>query len=264
MTIPTDPPEAVDLPDAAECPWPIDPSCVGDLSGFDDAVIERAKVLATSALRALTAYRVGGCPRTVRPCAESCLPLGVSGRAFTPTLYGGEWLNNGCTCSPSGCGCRALSEVVLHAPVGEIIEVRVDGEVLDATDYRLEQGYRLVRTGGGSWPTCQNLAQPDTEPGTFSVTYVPGFPVDRLGAIAMGVLTAEFAKACGGGKCRLPSGVTSITRQGIQMTVGADAFPNQRTGIREVDVFIERWNPHGLRTAPRVYTPDTFRGRVSR
>lgn len=242
--------------DFGDCLWPITPGCF-DMDAFEPSVIERAKVLATATLRSLTAYRVGGCPRTVRPCSASSLHL--TSPLDASIWEHGEWLNNGCACTDA-CGCRALSEVVLSAPVGEIHEVRVDGVVLDPSTYRLD-GARLVRTDGQAWPTSQDLTLPDTEPGTFSVTYLPGYKVDALGTIAAGVLTHEYAKACSGGHCRLPAGVTQIARQGITMEVGADAFPNQRTGIREVDVFIERWNPHGLRTAPRVLSPDLQRVR---
>lgn len=239
------------LPDALDCLWPIAPGCF-DMEAFEQSVIRRARVLATATLRSLTAYRVGGCPRTVRPCTRSCLPLETG--PFLP-----YWLDNGCVCR-TGCDCSALSSITLYAPVGEIEEVKIDGAPLPPTAYRLD-GSRLIRTDGQPWPTRQNLTLDDDQPGTFSVTYLPGYKVDLLGAIAAGLLTHEFAKACSGGKCRLPSGVTQIARQGITMEVGADAFPNQRTGIREVDVFIERWNPHGLRTAPRVLSPDLQRVR---
>ena len=65
----------------------------------------------------------------------------------------------------------------------------------------------------------------DTEPDTFSVTYLNGYPVDGLGAYAAGVLAMEFAKACTGGKCRLPAGVTSVARQGVSLQIATGAFP---------------------------------------
>ncbi len=242
---------------ASDCLWPIAPGCV-DLEGFETDVVVRAKVLATATLRSLTAYRVGGCPRTVRPCSASRLHL--TSRLGVSIWEHGEWLGNGCACT-NACGCHARSVVVLSAPVGEIHEVKVDGVVLNPSTYRLD-GARLLRTDGQAWPTSQDMTLPDTEPGTFSITYLPGYKVDMLGAIAAGLLTYEYAKACSGGQCRLPAGVTQIARQGITMEVGADAFPNQKTGIREVDVFIERWNPHGLRTPPRVLSPDLDRRRA--
>lgn len=249
----------------SECTWPLAEGCA-DLEAYDAAQVERAKILATAALRFLTVYRVGGCPRTVRPCAASCASsYGLSGPGFSPQVWAGEWVNNGCVCGPAGCGCSALSEVILPPPVGGVTEVVVDGQVVPPTAYRIHEGNRLVRVDGKSWPTCQDLALDETEVGTFAVTYTPGYPVDALGMVAMAVLTTEFAKAlCGDKKCRLPSGVTSLTRAGITMEFGSDTFPNQRTGIREVDIFVQRWNPFGLRTAPRVLTPDIHKGRVVR
>ena len=57
-------------------------------------------------------------------------------------------------------------------------------------------------------------------------------------------------------KCRLPRGVTEISRQGVSMTIEGELFPNGQTGIPEVDAFIFLWNPFNMKTRPRVYSPD--------
>jgi hypothetical protein len=129
----------------------------------------------------------------------------------------------------------------------------VDGVVLDESEYFLD-GSTLVRVGG-EWPVTQNMDLPDTEVGTFSVTYLNSFPVDGLGAYAAGILACEYAKACSGGKCKLPSGVTEITRAGVTMTITSGAFPGGLTGIREVDAYIMAWNPTHLRSKPTVWSP---------
>lgn len=246
--------------EANDCTWPVEEGCV-DLSGYDAAVLDRAAILATSALRALTLGRVGGCPRTIRPCSERCMS---SGSVVSPYLWAGQWYNNGCVCPSTGCSCTALSETILPMPVGSVVEVRVDGVVLDPTAYRLDDGNRLLRTDGGSWPTCQDMNAAADEPGAFAVTYWTGHPIDRTGMVAMAHMVAEFAKACEGKKCRLPSNVTNISRQGVTMDLSADLFPSQRTGIMEVDLFVSRWNPYSLRTAPRVLSPEVRKGRVPR
>ena len=132
----------------------------------------------------------------------------------------------------------------------------MNGILLDPGSYRVDDGKWLVRTDGDCWPGCQDLSKPDTELGTFSVTYLNAIPVDHLGMYAAGVLACEYAKACAGVKCRLPSGVTSITRQGISMEVSAGLFPNGLTGINEVDVWVQMYNPHALTTGPTVWTPN--------
>jgi hypothetical protein len=70
------------------------------------------------------------------------------------------------------------------------------------------------------------------------------------------VLTCEFTKACSGGKCRLPTAVTSIARQGVTMEVSSGMFPDGMTGIREVDAFLSSINPNALRIPPKVWSPD--------
>ena len=274
------------LPDLPDFCWPVDTSCVSD---WDEWEVEpdpeavppevgvprytaeqkaRAVSLAGQTLRVLTGFRVGGCPVTVRPCRAGCreqtwraYPVaGVGVAPWHPVSLGGTWLNVGCG-HAGGCGCTSVSEVRLYGQASAVTEVRVDGAVLDPSAYRLDSGGRLVRTDGDAWPLCQDLTAPDTEPGTFSVTYTPGAPVDGLGAYVAGVLAGEFVRACTDGECRLPTGVQTIARQGVTMTLGIGAFPEGKTGIREVDAYLERWNPNGLRGPSQVYSPDLRRPR---
>jgi hypothetical protein len=66
-----------------------------------------------------------------------------------------------------------------------------------------------------------------------------------------------------GQKCALPAGVTSITRQGVTMDILPGAFPGNRTGIREVDVYVQRWNPNALKAPTTVWSPDFHHTRVT-
>lgn len=261
-----------DLPDLC---WPVDHSCIADWDTYPPDVQARADALAVTTLQSLTGYQVGGCPVTVRPCRADCAggfdPYNAltahqnaglaasSGTGWGPVYRDGGWVNLACGCR-SGCSCTTVCEVRLPVPVGGISEVKVDGAIVDPTMYRLI-GDRLVWTGPGDclWPYCQNLAAPDTEAGTFAVTYLNAWPVDGLGSYAAGQLAGEFAKACSGGKCRLPSGVTQVSRGGTTYTITADLFEDGRTGIREVDAWIRRYNPYALKTPSTVYSPDTVR-----
>lgn len=239
-------PVTPDLPDYC---WPVDEGCCAELDQYTAAVQDRAKAMAGQTLRTLTAYRVGGCAITVRPCRQACRGYGAVG----PTNWNGTWFNCYCT---DECGCGALNQVTLPAPVGRVDKVQIDGVLVPASSYRVDDGTHLVRTDGLAWPGCQDLAADDDEDGAFAVTYLNAVPVDGLGAFAAGILACEYAKACSGGKCRLPSGVVSIARQGISMELGTGAFPGGLTGIREVDAYIEGVNPYRLKTAPQVWTPD--------
>lgn len=255
-------------PEATGCPWPVDPGCLGDdWDALDESVQDRSLALASATLRRLTGYQVGGCPITVRPCKAGCVGYGYhipaywdmagawGAGGFWPHIESGVWVNScGCT---TDCACETLCEIALPAPVGRVDEVKVDGQVVDPADYRVD-GNRVVWVGSTDcpWPTCQDMAAADTEVGTFSITYLNSYPVDSLGAYAAGILAFEFAKACiGSGKCRLPAGVTTVTRQGVSYDIASGSFPNGMTGIREVDAYIALWNPKGLRQPVAVWYP---------
>lgn len=261
---------------AAGCPWPVDPACFEDSwDALDDDVKARSLLLASTTLRRLTGYRVGGCPVTVRPCKKSCLGnftgrgyYDMQGQFGTYAGYwphineGGFWVNS-CGCA-TDCSCGVLCTVQLPGPVGRVDTVKVDGAVIVSSKYRVDSN-TLVWTDPGTcpWPSCQDMSKPDSAVGTFSVTYLNSWPVDTLGAYAAGVLAMEFAKACtGSNKCRLPSGVSSVARQGVSFEVVTGAFPGGFTGIREIDSYITLWNPGAIRNSPRVWSPDLPRTRV--
>lgn len=251
------------LPDIC---WPIDDGCDDNFKSLPQEVQDRSAALAVQTLRMLTGYQVGGCPVTVRPCKQSCLPLynsSIGGVPFVPYINGGgNWLNVACGNCVGDCSCAVLEQIDLPLPVGRVDEVRVDGVVLDQSAWRLDPPGHLVRLDGGSWPTCQDMTLADTEVGTMSVTYLNAAVVDGLGAYAGGVLASEFAKACAGQKCRLPTGVTEITRRGFTMTIPAGMFTEGLTGIREVDAFILAYNPYRQKTPSMVWSPDQVRTRV--
>lgn len=265
------------VPEWGGCTWPVDPACLEDVwDSLDEEVKDRSLALASATLTRLTGFRVGGCPVTVRPCKRGCADAvqrpaywdmqGIYGHTggFWPHIDGGIWVNScGCT---TDCSCSVLCEIALPAPVGRIDAVQVGAATVPETDYRVD-GNRLVWTGAGDcpWPVCQDLAAPVGAEDTFAVTYLNAYPVDTLGAYAAGVLSMEYAKACSGqGKCRLPAGVTTITRQGVTFDITSGAFPGGLTGIREVDSYLALWNPQPLRQAPQVWSPDLHPPRAVR
>lgn len=252
------------LPEYGGCLWPADPACLGEKwDSLDPAVQERALALASSTLRRLTGFRVGGCPVTVRPCA----PRGFCD-SFVPFLgaFGQDWMHpgmntqglwvNSCGCSGS-CGCTVTDGVALPLPIGEIVEVKVDGAVIAPVNYTIYAD-RLIWVGPdpSPFPATQNLNLPDTLPDTFSVTYLNAYPVDMLGAQAAAFLALEFAQACKPrGKCSLPRGVVSVVRNGVSFEIEQSFFPNGETGIDVVDAYIQMWNPDHRTQATTVWTP---------
>lgn len=260
---------SVTIPEYGGCLWPVDPACLADdWENLSPEVQTRALALASSTLQRLTAFRVGGCPVTVRPCAprgytDACLPFtGSFGTDWmSPGINGsGQWVNS-CGCSGS-CGCTMTAAIELPMPIGEVYEVKVDGNVIDPLDYDVRSNRWLVWVGDGPspFPATQNMSRPDTLPDTFSVSYLNSYPVDQLGAQAAAFLAMEFAKACKGkGKCALPRGVTQVVRNGTSFSIEAGLFPNGRTGIDIVDGFIDMWNPDHRTQQTKVWTPSQAR-----
>ncbi len=111
------------------------------------------------------------------------------------------------------------------------------------------------------WPRCQNLDLPDTEVGTFSVTYEYGVEPPLIGLEAAKQLACQIYLGCtGSDQCQLPTGATRVTRQGV--TIERQFFSRDpktgawRTGLPLVDLFLNTVNPGGLRRRPAVWTPD--------
>lgn len=212
-------------------------------------------MLATSSLQMLTFNRVGTCPITIRPCPRKprC------GCGWNPHIRDGRWFND-CPCDSR---CEPLSEVDIPGPVGYIDAVTVDGVELDLSngDFRLDDGHLLVWQGEGPSPIpeTQDLNKPDTEPGTWSISYSRSYPVGLDARLAVAYLAMEFAKACiPKQKCSLPRGVTSVVRSGVSFTIEAGLFPNGLTGIDMVDQFILKWAPAGMpATTAQVFDPRT-------
>lgn len=260
----------------ANCqPWPVAPHCLPQ--GWEpcrskwDRHQRDAVDAATEILNRLTAGVFGLCCYKIRPCRRRCndrdtSPFryalgGVSG-PWQPMLLDGQLYNIQCGCQGE-CGCSPLCEIVLPNRVHDITEVKVDGTVLPNFAYRVDDYRRLVRIDGQCWPDCQELQKPDTEKGTFSVTYRTGVPVPAGGRIAVTELAVQWWKACGGAKgCVLSDRVTQVVREGITYTLdNLDIFERGRTGINRVDLWLATVNPYGARLPMRAYSPDTIRAR---
>lgn len=248
------------------CPWDIDPGCFDDEweSNFDTPVQDRAIALASSTLQRLSGYRVGNCTTVLRPCSSavgcaSYLPQYRywSGHPLwmTPYNWAGLWYN-GCGCVRSDCGHTMTNTVWLPNPMGGVVTVTLDGDVLvEDTDYWV-QGHALIAKGTTVWPLTQDLTLPDTEANTFSVEFYNCHRPDGAAAYACALLALQYARACTGkGKCELPTQVTNIVRQGVTYSLPTGSFPNGETGIRAVDAWIALWNPKHRVQAPQAYIP---------
>lgn len=239
--------------------------CNGSLDTLDNlssADKVRAYEQARLALGYLTAYVVANCPTRVRPCSSEAMgayPWSWTGLTYIPpSEVLGHWIP-GCGCTYS-CACSPSTALDLNGPVAEVVEVQIDGAVLDPTEYWLSGGRYLIRKSG-TWPRTQDMSKEPGDVGTFTVTYRPGFPLGPAGEIAYGRLAMEMAKALCSNDCKLPSNVKTIVRRGVTLEFKEGLFPDNKTGIRDVDLFVASVNPGTLRWVPTVASPDTQRRR---
>jgi len=228
---------------------------------LDPALLARMISAASEILWALSGRQFAGvCSDVVRPLRRY---YNVSGDVWGWGLW--RWQGTAFVCSRpperSG-GCGSLSEITLGGyPVREVIEVRVDGAVLDPSAYRVDDHRWLVRTApdGTGWPCCQQLQNdPLTDRDTFQVTFTYGQAPPAAGVEACKAWAIELAKGASGGPCSLPERVQSVVFQGGSYTIIDPMLflADGRTGVYLVDEFLRAFNPGGVMRRPSVVSPD--------
>jgi hypothetical protein len=242
-----------------------------DATGLDDAVLVEMIDVASEVLYVLSARQYPGV------CVDEVLPLRrwynvESNFAFPPSFatWRNWWGVHSCGRPPERAGgCGPLSELTLGAyPLRSIVEVKIDGEVIDPATYRIDDHRWLVRVDqtGIGFPCCQALDRdPETEVGTFRVQFEWGQAPPRSGVIAASVLAIELAKSVSGNPCNLPQRVLNLQTQGVSYTLldPLTFLDNGQTGLYLVDLFLAAANPKKLRRRPSVISPD-FRRPVRR
>ena len=256
--------------------------------GTDTAQLDQYAAAASEALWAMCGGQFDGvCEETVRPCKIDCGCWDGWGSDSWPWSgsVGWNWGWNGTSGRWSFgwqqgnnlvCGCSPLSRVHLFGfPVVSIVEVLIDGVALDelypdgSPQWRLDDRMYLTRMQDPAspdvqarWPSCQNLALPATEEGTWQVTYQRGQAPPEIGVLAAKQLACQMFNSMVGGPCVLPQGATKVTRQGVTLDRTLFlmwAWTKARgwaTGLPMVDAFLQATNPAGLRRAPAVWSPD--------
>lgn len=246
----------LNLDPISPAPDETDPEAPGDGTSAPAALATQVDFerMAVEYLWNWTGRRFGLCEASVRPCltpvrAQSTFtgrgPYGrlPGGRpALTPRARSSAdpFICGGC--GSSACSCGSPYAVSIPGPVDSIVEVRLDGEVLDPAAYRVDGHRWLVRLDGEPWPATQDLlAEEGPGTGSFAVDYLRGLEVPTGGQIAAGLLANELWKAaCGAADCALPQRVQTVTRQGVSVAV-LDAFEDVaegRTGIWAIDSWI--------------------------
>lgn len=214
----------------------------------------------------------GECEKTVRPACDECYcgyQILSRGHIIGPWDYGYAYSG---LCGLCLTSCNPSRIKLSGYPVTAVTEVKIDGDILPADDYRVWKSRYVTRLDDGRWPMRQNLTLADTEDGTFSISYSYGAAPPQSGMDAAAQLACELYKACADatgttGDCALPVGVTRVTRQGI--TIEKQAFtswgyigknnrgfaPGWKTGLPLVDAFLNSYNRSGLMRRPTFWSP---------
>lgn len=261
---------------------PDDITTVGnlDVNSVDQSLLDLNLTVATEILwnKSGQQFNGGGCTEIIRPiCRVDLLEMSALwwsqfGYAYVPDLISGSWYNFGYGWGfgqlqpPPSMGLvweggHRIPRIDLgQYPVTAITEVKIDGAVFDPAKYRLDEWRYMTRTDGNLWPVDQNLLLADTEVGTWSIALGYGEPPPQMGINACAQLAGELTKHCSGdvAKCELPLRVTAVTRQGVTYSVAnvMDILNKGGTGLYFIDLFVNTYNPDGLRRPARVLTPD--------
>lgn len=185
---------------------------------------------ASNILFARTCYLYpGACTTTIWPCICGC-----------------------CADHPYECSpCVRGSMLTLAGYKPRDIEVRIDGDVLDAANYRL-QGNLLIRLDGERWQH-NNFGIGDGVETIITYTYGQEAPIELKMAAA--ALACELKTACDDpSKCAIPGRVQSIQRQGVGMTLMdlQTLFMTDKTGIPAVDFALDA---HGKCGSDNLWDP---------
>ena len=186
---------------------------------------------------------------TIRPATERC---GCGCHTYGGPLYGlGAFIGGFGTGLGSPVSWGAYSDrccpptIYLGHDARSVLSVQIDGDVLDAANYRLYRRtgdlVRLADPTSGSnpgWPCCQrdDLV---SGAGTFEVTYQFGADPPLSGSRAASELAARSVKG----------GLTDLVNEASMWTTG-------KTGLYWVDLFLSTFNPNHLKRRARVFSVD--------
>lgn len=217
-------------------PVPVDDTCVNGCTipdGTDPDLLEAASVLAGTILRTLSGNRVGTCTDTLRPLSECGVCRGY------------------CRCG-SGDRIRVLSAA---GPVIEVTEVTVDGVTVDETAYRFYPSSQLLyRVPPDVWPTRDVKWADCGDPDTMCVEVLVGSVPDAWALSVHAELTCELLKSCTGVACRIPRNATSVTGQGVTISLSATEL---KQFIPSVAGWVAAVNPANATQPTKLYSPDT-------
>lgn len=161
-------------------------------------------------------------------------------------------------CPPESRQSIDLSEW-LPVPITEIVEVRVNGEVIDPEWYYLDGTRFVASLGWGDdtsplrpWPKQTDRPAGAVDTWDLTARYRTGPPPPL--ARAARVLAEQIMKQCCGQECDLPDNVASVNRDGV--TISFRPPSGTESGIPFVDQQIGLYGGNALAKPPkRMYDP---------
>lgn len=227
------------------CCWPIDPEkCCEEISELPDPLADpqvvAAMAEASAILTRLSAYSVGLCSTVIRP-----LDICPECRSWCCGGTDGLHLQG-----PNGMQVRDVTDVRLGASSFPVNEWFFDREK-----------QTLWRVPPDTWPTRDERWSEVGTGEAFAVDVIVGTKPDAWALSVAASLTCELYKSCLGSKCRLPRNATSVSAQGVTVTLTEDEI---RHFIPEVSAWVKQINPHDARLPTLVSSPDIGPSRSSR
>lgn len=142
-----------------------------------------------------------------------------------------------------------------HRPIREIVSITEMGTTLAPDSYEIRNRSFVVKKNKLPW-----LSDTINE---IEVTYVYGALPPLAGKMAALKLAKELTLSWSeDDNCALPVRLSSVARQGVQITVldPQEFLDKGRTGLYEVDLFLRVYNPDGAKKKSKLYVPGRSRG----
>lgn len=156
-------------------------------------------------------------------------------------------------CWPSICRCEPHNGFNLgrRSPVWAAWDVVVNGETIDASEYRIVDRRWLARNDGHAWPMGWDVLDPTA----FVASWAYGRQVPVGGRRAAALYAAHIARRCMDLGCSdAKSQVTSINAEGVTYVIDPAMLDSGRTGYEQVDAWIIS-DRIGRRPRPRLFAP---------
>lgn len=148
-----------------------------------------------------------------------------------------------------------LGTIPLAGPNTEILEVTIDGVVLNPSEYGLINSHELFRREG-SWPSSNDYTLADTEVGTFTITYIFGPYTTATTKRAATELVCQMVTSDTAALSRL-RGVVSANVQGVSIQMDPDEI--NQMGLPELSRWMDTYGG-GRRGVMGVWSPELSHG----